>query len=206
MESFYCPACGRGGGPYSFDERGCAACRDRRVPYDGLVRVGPYAGPLRSLVLAYKYERRLDLGPVLGRVLAERAALAAWAERVELVVPVPLHWTRRMHRGFNQAEMLGRESARAVGVRGTVRALRRVRPTPHQTRLPPSRRVENVRGAFAVRRRGAKVEGRRVLLVDDVLTSGATAEECARTLKRAGAAEVYVAVLAVAGKGEPGPW
>lgn len=206
VEVLYCPRCGRGAGPYSFDLDGCGMCRRKSVPYDGVARIGPYAEPLRDLVLTYKYGRRRELGPVLGRLLAERVALAPWADRVDMVVPVPLHWRRRVGRGFNQAAGLAGEVVRATRRRLVSRPLLRVRSTVHQTRLPPSRRAENVRGAFAVRGRAATLAGRRILLVDDVLTSGATMGECARTLKRAGAASVYAAVVAVAGPHEPGPW
>jgi len=168
--------------------------------------VGPYEEPLRSLILRYKYERRAELAPMLGRLLAERLAAAPWRERVDLVVPVPLHWTRRIRRGFNQAARLAAELTGACGRRVAGRRLLRVRPTPHQTRLPAGERGRNVRGAFAVRRRAADLKGRAVLLVDDVLTSGATAGECARTLKKAGAAEVYLAIVAAASHDEPGPW
>ncbi len=181
-------------------------CRERRLPVDGTVRVGPYAEPLRSLILGQKYRRRSELGPMLGRLLAQRAALAGWIDRVESIVPVPLHWTRRVWRGFNQSAPLARELARVCPNGRPAAGLLRVRPTPHQTRLPPSRRAANVRGAFGVRRRDGALKGRRVLLVDDVMTSGSTLGECARTLKRAGAAEVYVAVAAVAGTDETGPW
>jgi len=197
------------------DWDGCALCRGRRIPYDALARVGPYKEPLRTLILAYKYRCRRELAPVLGRLLAERVALAPWADLVELVVPVPLHWSRRIGRGFDQAQALAHEVVRAAR-RGRIaspenrplmaRRLLRVRPTAHQTRLPPSRRLANVRGAFAVRGRASAIAGKHVLLVDDVLTSGATMGECARMLKRAGAASVFAAVLAVAGRDEPGPW
>ena len=206
IEVLHCPRCGRGAGPHAFDLDGCSLCRGRPLRYDGLARVGPYKDPLKSLILAYKYGRQQDLGPVLGRLLAERVALAPWADLVDLVVPVPLHWRRRVGRGFNQAAGLAGEVVRATRRRLVSRPLLRVRSTAHQTRLPPSRRAENVRGAFAVRGRAAALAGKHILLVDDVLTSGATMGECARTLKRAGAASVYAAVAAVAGPHEPGPW
>ena len=206
IESPYCPRCGRSAGPHPAALAGCAACRGRSLAYDGAARIGPYGEPLRRLVLAYKYARRVELGPVLGRLLAERVAAAPWADRVDVVVPVPLHWRRRCARGFNQAQGLAREVVRALGRDLASKGLLRVRSTPHQTRLPPSERRANVRGAFAVRRRGTDLGARSVLLVDDVLTSGSTVGECARQLKKAGAAEVYVAVAAVAGPDEAGPW
>ncbi|HUU30789.1 MAG TPA: ComF family protein [Phycisphaerae bacterium] len=206
LEAKYCGRCGRGAGPYAYDTGGCAACRDRSHPYDAVVRVGPYEEPLRSLILRYKYGRRVELAPLLGRFLAERFALAPWADRVEMVVPVPLHWTRQMRRGFNQAEAVARALVGAAGPRLVGKRLLRVRPTPHQTRLPLSRRAANVHGAFEVRGRHAGLEGKRVLLVDDVMTSGSTLAECARTLRRGGAAAVYAAVVAVAGADESGLW
>jgi len=194
-----CPRCGRSVGPYAADLDGCADCRGRPLPYDGVVRVGAYAPPLRPLILAYKYAGRVELDAVLGKLLADRVALAPWAEDLDTVVPVPLHWRRRCARGFNQAHGLAREVGAALRRRLASRRLLRVRATPHQTRLSLADRRANVRGAFAVRRGGADLRGCRVLLVDDVLTSGATAAECARQLRRAGAAAVYVAVVAVVG-------
>jgi ComF family protein len=212
MEMPHCPRCGRGAGPYTFDLGGCAACRKESLRYDAVVRVGSYQEPLRSLILRYKYQRRMELGTIMGRWLAERLAAAPWADLVQVIVPVPLHWSRRFSRGFNQAEGLARELATSdlpaggTGRRVAARRMLRVRPTPHQTRLSAKDRAENVRGAFQVRGRSGDVRGKHILLVDDVITSGSTAGECARTLRRAGAAAVYVAVAAVAGHDEAGPW
>ena len=203
----YCPLCGRHAGPHTSGPEGCLFCREYPVLFDGAVRVGPYEGALKTLILRCKREPRVGLGQVLGRLLTDRLALADWADRIEWIVPVPLHWSRRIRRGFNQARVMAGELVRAVpACRGVwPRALARVRPTPHQTLLPASGRRKNVRGAFRARR-GAGLKGRSVLLVDDVLTSGETIGECTRTLKKAGAAEVYVAVAATADFDEPGPW
>jgi len=207
LAASYCPACGRRAGPYSAGTDGCVFCRRYPVPFDAAVRAGAYAGPLRTLILRCKYGPRASLAAVLGRLLADRLALADWADRVDRIVPVPLHWSRRVRRGFNQALGMARELVRAVPWCRRVdrRALLRTRPTAYQTGIPASRRRQNVRGAFRVRR-GAGLEGRTVLLVDDVMTSGTTVAECTRVLKRAGAAEVYVAVAATADFDDPGPW
>jgi ComF family protein len=144
--------------------------------------VGTYDGPLRSILQAFKYDRRRSLAPPLGRLMQLRGA-AVLAD-ADCVVPVPLHWRRRWRRGFNQALDL----ARQLGV--PVRcALRRRRHTRTQTDLPADARFRNVRDAFVLARR-ARISGLRVVLVDDVSTTGATLEACARVLVAAGAAEV----------------
>jgi ComF family protein len=158
-------------------------------------------------VLRCKYGPRPALATVLGRLLADRLALSGWADRVDRIVAVPLHWTRRVKRGFNQARGMAGELGRAVPAAPRVdrRTLVRTRPTAHQTGIPAPRRRRNVRGAFRVRR-GTDLDGETVLLVDDVMTSGSTVAECARVLKRAGAADVYIAVAATADFDDPGPW
>jgi len=204
----YCPLCGRRAGPYTVGPEGCLFCRKFPVRFSAAVRVGPYGGPLKTLILRCKYERRTAIAGALGRLLRERLALAPWADQVDLVVPVPLHWARRIGRGFNQAALLARELAaaapKAKGV--STRLLRRTRPTPHQTNLPAPQRRKNVRGAFVARGANDALKGKGVLLVDDVMTSGTTIGECTRVLRRAGARDVYVAVAATADYDEVGLW
>jgi ComF family protein len=202
----YCPRCGRHAGPHTADERGCMFCRLYPIQHDATVRIGQYADPLRGLILRYKYQGRAQIAAVLGRLLGERLAMAPWADTVDLIVPVPLHWTRQAMRGYNQAELLAGAVADAGGKARVRRRLLRVRPTPHQNRLPAGERRRNVRGAFQVGRRASDLQGKAVLLVDDVMTSGTTVAECTEVLKSGGAAAVYVAVVATADYDEPGPW
>jgi ComF family protein len=150
--------------------------------------IGLYDGSLRAIVHALKYGRRPSLARPLARLMAACAPDAL--SGVDVVIPVPLHRGRRRTRGFNQAE----ELARHLGPRWT-NALTRTRPTPSQTDLPAARRHANVRDAFALRRRHA-VAGLCILLVDDVCTTGATLEACARVLVRAGAREVRALIAA----------
>jgi len=149
----------------------------------------------RTLVHALKYQDRTDLAPAMGRWMA-RAGRELLGE-ADALVPVPLHWRRGWSRRYNQSGALARVIERQTGVRLAALALQRVRPTQQQIGLSRSQRASNVQGAFQVAAdRKADIQGRRVILVDDVLTSGATADACARALLRARAASVDVLVFA----------
>ncbi|MBI4536445.1 MAG: ComF family protein [candidate division NC10 bacterium] len=151
-------------------------------------------GIARAAILLAKHGGRLPLLHHLAHLLAAEAPRFLAPEEWDVLVPVPLHWRRRWRRGFNQAEVLARAVGRAMGISVAGRALRRVRATPPQQGDPEARR-RNVRDAFRVPRPG-QIAGRRVLLVDDVFTTGATANAAARALLAAGAAEVGVLTLA----------
>jgi ComF family protein len=159
--------------------------------------VGEYGGFLGHLIRAYKFARREELEPVLGEWLVEAIKTAPWHRRVEAVVPVPTHWRRRMTRTMYPAERLASFVARRLHL-PYLAILRRVRHGPHQIGLSYTARVENVRGAFAVRNEVA-LDNARLLIVDDVKTTGATMNECAKVLRRAGAGEVYSATIVKAG-------
>jgi ComF family protein len=149
----------------------------------------------RDLVHRLKYGDRLDLATTLGRWMA-RAGRELLAD-ADALVPVPLHWRRLWGRRFNQAAVLAKVAAASSGLPVLTGALRRMRATPQQVGLSRSERAVNVQGAFAVTRDGkAEICGKRLVLVDDVLTSGATVDACARTLLRAGARNVDVLVFA----------
>jgi len=149
----------------------------------------------RALVHALKYGDRLDLAPMMGRWVGQ-AGRELLAE-ADALVPVPLHWRRLWARRFNQSAMLAAAIAKESGVPIAAGALKRVKPTAQQVGLNRTERAQNVQGAFRVPPEGkAAVTGRRLVLVDDVLTSGATVDGCARALLRAGAANVDVLIFA----------
>jgi ComF family protein len=150
-----------------------------------------YAGPMADAICRLKYGGRTELAPILGRLLADAALPHAGC--IDRVVPLPLHSVRLRERGFNQSALLAGPVARALGVRLDVRSLVRVRPTCDQASLPRAHRADNVRGAFAVV--GRHGEG-RVLLIDDVRTTGATLAAAAQTLLEGGFAEVSTLALA----------
>ncbi|MEH2564358.1 ComF family protein [Bradyrhizobium sp. AZCC 2289] len=154
-----------------------------------------YDDVARTLVHALKYQDRTDLAPAMGRWMAR--AGQELLNQADILVPVPLHWRRGWSRRYNQSGALARIISRQSGVKLASEALRRVRATEQQIGLSRSQRASNVQGAFKVASdRSADIAGRRVILVDDVLTTGATVDACARALLRAKAAAVDVLVFA----------
>ncbi len=172
----------------------CAPCLARPPRHDGIAAGTLYTEVSRKLVLAFKHGRRIALAPMLARLIAARLP-AADAEC--LIVPVPLHRWRLWRRGFNQAALLARE-LQALGYgKLCVDALVRAKPTPTLGGLGRKARARALSGAIALNPRRAKlVDGRDIVLVDDVLTSGATTDSCVRALKRGGAASVTIACFA----------
>jgi ComF family protein len=183
----------------------CAACAQAVVPAAPLeaasgvppvVAFALYGGPIAAALRRLKYGSRPELGGVLSH-LARQAVRDAGLE-ADVVVPVPLHPVRLAERGYNQAALLGAGVAEEVGARMEARGLARTRHTPQQARLARGARLENVTGAFRVR---VDVGGKRVVLVDDVCTTGATLAACAEVLREAGAKEVVAVVVARAERG-----
>jgi ComF family protein len=195
VEAPFCDGCGA---PFDYDlgpGARCAACQGRRPAFDHARAACLYDEHSRDLILKLKHADRTDLSGLFARWIARAAA--DLLSDVEAVVPTPLHRWRLLRRRFNQAAEIARPLARANGLAYYPDALIRRRPTASQAGKSGDARRRNVAGAFAVPARWrARIEGKRLLLIDDVLTTGATAEGCARALKSAGAARVDVAVIA----------
>ncbi len=197
----WCAICGR---PFwTLDPRGaatgapsavCGACRRRRPAFTWGRSATLYDAAVREALHAFKFSGKTALAAPLGDLLVEVCA-SGLPVAPDLVVPVPLHRARERERGFNQAGLLARRVARRLGAPLGTRALRRVRSTRAQADLGGAERRTNVRGAFAART-AAALAGRHVLLVDDVLTTGATVSECARVLIDAGALTVGALTVA----------
>jgi ComF family protein len=183
--------------PFSTGERMVSAAAVARPPaWDRARAVAHYGGAMRTLVHQLKYADRHDARALLGRWLAE--AGRELVPGLDVIVPVPLSRLRLIVRKFNQAAVLAGELARQTGVPMDPLLLARIRRTRSQVGMTREQRRRNVAGAFRVpARRRPRLAGRNVLLVDDVLTTGATADACARTLRRAGAARVDVLTLAL---------
>ncbi|MCE5270713.1 double zinc ribbon domain-containing protein [bacterium] len=191
LESDSCPRCAsplREGQP-------CAFCARLEPGMDLLRSAYWFAGPAPELVHAFKYRRRVSLASGLAELTLSHPGCIEVLERADLLAPVPLHLWRRLRRGYNQSERYAAALAALSDKRVESRLLRRVRRTRSQTRLDPQQRKLNVEGAFKVRDR-TLVEGRSVCIIDDVMTTGATAGACAAALKDAGAE--WVAALTFA--------
>ncbi len=196
------PACACCGLPFGIEAGEgalCASCLAEPPPFARARAVFLYDDGSKPLVLRFKHGDRTDAAPAFGRWMA-RAGADLLAE-AEAILPVPLHRWRLFRRRYNQAALLAHELARLSGVPAQVLALRRARRTPPQGQMSREARRRNVRGAFLLADPAA-VAGRRVLLVDDVLTSGATVGECARVLLAGGATAVDVLTLARVGRVE----
>jgi len=157
--------------------------------------VGPYEDYLRNAVLKAKHAEYEPLSGALGQRLAERLTELPFTEQPEVVVAVPMHWLKRIWRRTNPAERLARAVAKHLGFAYAKNALTCRRYLQRQAVLSPEERRRNVRGAFRASRL-AKIAGKRILLVDDVMTTGATAQECCRALLAGGAGSIVIATVA----------
>ena len=195
IEPPFCERCGR---PFQGDIHTafeCANCREMQWHFHSARSAVAAKDAVLEVIHRYKYNRALWFEPFLADLLI-RAATPVLAERKpDVIVPVPLYPTKEREREFNQAERMARRLAAALKLPMNKRLVRRVVPTRTQTQLSRPERLENVRNAFAMRR-GRRLNGERVLLVDDVFTTGATTSACAGALLAAGAAEVCVWTVA----------
>ena len=194
------PACDCCAMPVATHGAPCPHCLGKGVShFERVIRLGIFDDPIKHLIHQMKYHK----GWILGEFLAERLFTTERAKglltETDVLVPVPLHFIRHVTRGYNQADIIARRLGR-LSRTPVAHALRRTRDTETQTHLAShDKRVENVRGAFALRRAAAKqIRGRHVIVVDDVMTSGSTLSEVARTLKHAEPASLCAAVLAIA--------
>jgi competence protein ComFC len=187
-----CGRCGQPwaeGGDVDGDENVCRECRERGFAFDAARNFGVYDGALARAIVLMKYERIEPLGEWFAKRLLGAARRIPEEFTADLVVPVPLHRTRQKERGFNQVDLFGRPLARKLRLPYRPVLLKRARARPEKHLLHFEERWEAVRGAFVIRE-GGRVDNLRILLLDDVMTSGATLDACSRALRKAGAKSV----------------
>jgi ComF family protein len=192
-----CPRCSISLGPHVPRADGCEHCRDKPFAYERALRLGPYEGLLREVIIRLKNSHEATLAEIIGGLWARCLTPRLREFSPRAVVPVPLHWTRRYwERGFNQSEILARCLGQSLQIPCYPYCLRRLRRTPRQTyQASAAARRDNVRGAFQARTH-YDLAGKTVLLVDDVLTTGETANEAARALRALKPSRIVVVVLA----------
>ncbi len=169
-------------------------CESKGFAFDAVWSYGPYEGSLKRLIHAFKFEGDKGLGRDLARILASVEGLSEFLRDADGLVPVPMHAHKERNRGYNQAQVLAEELSAATGI-SLFAGLEKIRPSVPQMELGRDERAKNVQGTFALRRRPPREAGYWVL-VDDVMTTGSTAQECARLLRDAGARRVGVLVIA----------
>lgn len=213
----FCCACGRGGDSHlcakcveeirfidlqhcltcgtPTDKTTCPECEGREYAFERAASVGEYQGVLTKAIHAFKYDNRVALADKLAELMALGYANARFRERIDLVVPVPIHRSRLVERGFNQSEELAVRFCRLKRLPYRKDVLIKTQKTPHQVELSQDMRYSNVKGVFTAGNREV-IRGKRILLIDDVFTTGSTLSESAQVLMDAGAAGVYAYTLA----------
>ncbi len=194
-----CVRCGMFADEKGIDAVSCSRCAGRTFRFERAVALGEYQ-KLKSAVFRMKRTGGEPLVANLTRLFVERHEEWLRDFAPNCIVPVPMHWRLRFRRGVNDAETIAEEIGRHLKFAKVRHALKCVRPILKQSHLTPNQRQKNVHGAFAVRRLAGYVRDARILLADDVMTTGATADEAARALRKAGAKVVAVAVIARAGE------
>jgi ComF family protein len=208
LHPFEGPACTRCGRPFASGQAETAAqplchlCRRDVYGFDLARSYAPYDGAMVRAITLLKYSAVTPLGGWFGARLAELVAAQPELHEVDAVVPVPLHSTRLRERGYNQAELIARPLARRLGLPLRPLLLVRTKPRPDKLKLSRKERWRIVRGAYGMRE-GSQVDKARVLLVDDVFTTGATLDACARVLRKAGASRIVAVTVA---RAVPGWW
>lgn len=195
----HCIRCGAALGPHSLStmQEGCTVCKGRYFPYATTTSVTYYDGVMKTLIHKFKYSKQKFLSHTLNDIMLAQDTVKETIQNIDVIVPVPLHWIKKMYRGFNQSELLAWGIHQYFSKPILLNNLCRVKNTASQTRLSKKQRQANIHNAFRVNN-PKMFQEKRILLVDDVLTTGVTASECSKKLKQSGAKSVHLLVLATA--------
>jgi len=189
-----CPKCGHQLAEYTKDSPRCRSCEGKSLFFVSATAPFRYEGSVREMILQLKLGKQTFLALPMSHYLTEHVGRCGTMAGIDAVQPVPLHWRRALKRSFNQSQLIAEQAAQHFHL-PLVNALKRTVATPSQTAVGRLQRMENMRGVFALRKK-AGIDGKTLLLIDDVLTTGATCAECSRVLMKGGAKAVYVATVA----------
>jgi len=190
-----CSKCGLKLGPgITSSDKGCPECKNTNLRLEKSFFVSDNTEPVRTLIHQFKYKKHMCLATPLGSLLTSLLHQKTIC-KIDLVVPVPLHWKKKQERGFNQSELMAKKICRKLSIPISINNLHRVKNTLSQTQLSRLQRQKNVKGAFMVKN-PEKFFQKNILLVDDVLTTGMTVSECAKSLENAGTNKVFLIALA----------
>ena len=196
-----CKRCGLMLGPYAITSNSrCISCKNIKIWFNTVDCVTSFEDPIKGLIHRFKYNKEQVLGIPLGKILIDGFKFCASSYSIDMVVPVPLYWKRNIKRGFNQSAIIAKMLSKHFSIPISIGNLCRIRNTKTQTTLNRKQRLENMKNAFSVNK-PLKFVDKNVLLVDDVMTTGITASECAHTLKQCRAKVVHLLVLARANLG-----
>jgi ComF family protein len=194
-ETKRCSKCGlKLGSGITSSSKGCPVCKNNKLRFEKSFFVSDNTEPVRTLIHQFKYKKHMCLATPLGLLLTNLLLQKTIGE-LDFVVPVPLHWKKKRERGFNQSELMAKKISRKLSIPISTNNLFRVKNTLSQTQLSRTQRQKNVKGAFKVKKPEMFFR-KNVLLVDDVLTTGMTASECAKSLENAGTNKVFLIALA----------
>ncbi|MFI4913053.1 MAG: ComF family protein [Sedimentisphaeraceae bacterium JB056] len=195
LSNDYCPSCGRDISKYGLIGSKCPDCEELKLEFESITRVGRYEGVLRDLILKIKHNEHPKINRLLSYQLSSSIQNSLPIKEIDLFTAVPLHWSRKLSRGYNQSWLLLSNIKKEGFTTGKI--LRRVRKTMPQPGLSFAQRKKNIKGAFTPKD-AKSIQGKTICIIDDIKTTGATLNECSRVLKENGAAKVYAAVIAVA--------
>ncbi|MFH1859476.1 MAG: ComF family protein [bacterium] len=179
----------------------CRQCRTLKRYFTAARAVGAYEGVLKKAIWLFKYEGKTGLQDMLGHLMVDRISHLGWAnssigsERIDIIIPIPLHKTRLKARGYNQSDILAAFMGKKLGIPVSRNNLKRIKATITQASLKRKERIKNIHNAFCIQK-PEEISGKRILLIDDVFTTGATSNECSRILKQAGSSDIFVLTLA----------
>jgi len=169
-------------------------CKNRSFDYQ--IKILKYEETVRHKIIDYKFNEKSYLYKTFSKIILNNEKIYSFLKKYDIMVYVPMHTKKKLQRGYNQTELIAKEIAKKLGIKLQKNNLIKIKDTAKQSTLTKKQRIENVKGAFAIKDKDA-IKNKKIILFDDIYTTGSTAEECCKVLKAAGASEITILTLAV---------